>query len=117
YIFNLTAKLSLTVEDIIAKNPDVVITIDSPGFNFRLVEKLRKAGVKSKFVHYVAPTVWAYKPERAQKCARLFDHMLVLLPFEPPYFEKVGLACTFVGHPVIAETQVGDANAFREKYQ
>ena len=73
--------------------------------------------MRCKFVHYVAPTVWAYKPERAEYCAKLFDHMLVLLPFEPPYFTKVGLACTWVGHPVIAETQSGNGAAFRSKYE
>ena len=72
---------------------------------------------KTKFVHYVAPSVWAYKPQRAAKCAKLFDHLLALLPFEPPYFEKAGLASTWVGHPVIAETQTGDGRAFREKYE
>lgn len=117
YLFNLTARINYTVEDIIAKAPDIVVTIDSPGFCFRVVERLRAHGLKAKFVHYVAPTVWAYKPERAERCAKLFDHMLLLLPFEPPYFEKVGLPCTFIGHPVVNETSSGDGAAFREKYQ
>jgi len=117
YIFNLTARIHSTVEDISAKHPDVVITIDSPGFCFRVVGKLRKENFKTKFVHYVAPSVWAYKPERAAKCAKLFNHLLALLPFEPPYFEKVGLKCTWVGHPVVAETSIGDGAAFRKKYE
>lgn len=117
YIYNVFARISATVDDIIAKQPDVVVTIDVPGFNLRVVERLRKAGIKTKFIHYVAPTVWAYKPQRAELCARLFDHMMVLLPFEPPYFEKVGLPCTFVGHPVVVETQAGDGQAFRAKYE
>ncbi len=116
YIFNLSARINLTVDDILAKQPDTVVTIDSPGFCFRVVKKLRKENLKAKFVHYVAPTVWAYKPQRAQKCAQLFDHLLCLLPFEPPYFEKVGLPCTWVGHPVVAETAIGDGAAFRKKY-
>ena len=94
----------------------MVVTIDVPGFSFRVVERLRKENSPCKFVHYVAPTVWAYKPQRAELCAKLFDHMLVLLPFEPPYFTKVGLPCTFVGHPVIAETTSGDGAAFRQKF-
>jgi len=118
YMFNIAVRIRQTVDDIMERNPDVVITIDVPGFSMRVVERLRKEkNLKSKFVHYVAPTVWAYKPRRAEKCARLFDHLLVLLPFEPPYFDKVGLPCTWVGHPVIAETTVGDGAAFREKYQ
>jgi lipid-A-disaccharide synthase len=117
YLYNIFARINTAVEDVLAKQPDVVITIDVPGFAFRVVERLRKENAKSKFVHYVAPTVWAYKPERAEYCAGLFDHMLTLLPFEPPYFEKVGLPCTFVGHPVVAETAAGNGKAFREKYQ
>lgn len=117
YILKLAGRINFTVEDILAKQPDIVITIDSPGFCFRVVKKLRAAGCKAKFVHYVAPTVWMYKPERAALCAKLFDHMLLLLPFEKPYFEKAGLACTFVGHPVVCETSAGDGKAFREKYQ
>lgn len=116
YVFNIFARISRTVEDIRFKQPDVIVTIDVPGFNFRVVERLRKENFQSTFVHYVAPTVWAYKPQRAQLCAKLFDHMLLLLPFEPPYFTKVGLACTFVGHPVIAETPIGDGATFRTKY-
>lgn len=116
YVFNIFARINATVEDIRHKKPDMVITIDVPGFNLRVVERLRKENHPAKFVHYVAPTVWAYKPERAKLCAKLFDHMLVLLPFEPPYFEKEGLPATFVGHPVVAETPVGNGPAFREKY-
>ncbi len=116
YAFNLMARISLTVEDVKNHAPDVVITIDSPGFCFRVAKKLREQKLRSKFVHYVAPTVWAYKPERAEKCAALFDHMLVLLPFEPPYFTSKGLPCTFVGHPVVAETTAGNGSIFREKY-
>lgn len=117
YLFRTITHIASTVADITLKQPDIVITIDSPGFCFRVVEKLRKAELKSKFVHYVAPTVWAYKPKRAEKCAKLFDHMLLLLPFEPPYFTKVGLGCTFVGHPVVCESKAGDGLAFRTKYE
>lgn len=118
YAYHVLTRINATVDDIMLKQPDIVVTIDSPGFNFRVVEKLRKEHNPScKFVHYVAPTVWAYKPERAKRCAQLFDHMLVLLPFEPPYFEKEGLATTFVGHPVVAETSVGKGDDFRSKYE
>lgn len=116
YIFRTIAHINLTVADITVKEPDMVITIDSPGFCFRVVEKLRKSYIETKFVHYVAPTVWAYKPQRAKKCAKLFDHMLVLLPFEPQYFNKVGLESTFVGHPVVYEGNKGDGSVFRRKY-
>lgn len=95
-------RINQTVNDILLNKPDIVVTIDSPGFNLRVAKKLRKRlGNDITLVHYVAPTVWAYKPTRAQKFATLFDHLLVLLPFEPPYFEEVGLPSTFTGHPTV----------------
>lgn len=117
YIFNLTARMQQTVDDILAKRPDIIVTIDSPGFNFRVVKKLRQEHCRATLVHYVAPSVWAYKPERAKKCAALYEHLLCLLPFEPPYFEKEGLRCTWVGHPVVAETTSGNGKDFRRKYE
>ncbi len=95
------------------ERPAAIVTIDAPGFNFRLAKRLAGSGIP--IVHYVAPTVWAWRPGRAKAIAPLFDHLLALLPFEPPYFDKVGLDCTFVGHPVV-ETQRGDGPAFRERH-
>ncbi|MCB2082415.1 MAG: lipid-A-disaccharide synthase, partial [Rickettsiales bacterium] len=95
--------------------PDVVVTIDAPGFNFRVAKALQGSGIT--LIHYVAPTVWAYKPQRAEKVAALFDQLIVLLPFEPPYFEKVGIPCTYVGHPVVEETVTGgDPLRFRKTH-
>lgn len=116
YVFNLTARIHKTADDIQAKDPHIVVTIDCPGFCYRVVRRLRQENYRSLFVHYVAPTVWAYKPERAEKCAAIFDHLLALLPFEPPYFKKASLPCTFVGHPAVVETQAGDGAAFRDKF-
>jgi lipid-A-disaccharide synthase len=108
HIFRLKRRIRETVAMIEAQRPDMVLTIDSPGFTFRVVRMLRERGVVApKFVHYVAPTVWAYKPERAAKTAALFDALLVLLPFEPPYFTAHGLATYFVGHPVVDAPPVG----------
>jgi lipid-A-disaccharide synthase len=92
-------------------HPDVLVTIDAPGFNFRLARRLAGSGIPR--IHYVAPSVWAWKPGRAKKIAPLFDHVMALLPFEPPYFEAVGLPTTFVGHPAVEDVQSGDADAFR----
>ncbi len=119
HIRKLKARMAQVAADIIAKQPDVVVTIDSPGFNFRLVKMLRASGEANniKFMHYVAPTVWAYKPKRAEKIAKIFDKLLVLLPFEPPYFEKHGLSTKFVGHPVLEDDYTrADEHAFREKH-
>ena len=93
--------------------PDCLITIDSPGFNRRLVQAVQDMDLLK--IHYVAPTVWAYKPKRAVRMAALYDHLLTLLPFEPPWFEREGLATTFVGHPAIEaeRNHAGDPRAFR----
>lgn len=119
HIRKLKTRMRQVAEHIIKKQPDVVVTIDSPGFNFRLVKMLRTSGKVNhiKFIHYVAPTVWAYKPKRAKKIAKLFDKLLVLLPFEPPYFEKEGLSTEFIGHPVLEEDYTrADGIHFREKH-
>ena len=81
--------------------PSVVVTIDSPAFTFRVQRRLSGLGVPR--VHIVAPQVWAYRPGRAATLHRFVDHLLLLLPFEPPFFARYGLACTFVGHPMIEE--------------
>ncbi|MEK9662094.1 MAG: lipid-A-disaccharide synthase, partial [Alphaproteobacteria bacterium] len=93
--------------------PDVLITIDSPGFVFRVVKRLRRRDFPR--IHYVAPTVWAWKPGRVHKFRRHFDHLLALLPFEPDYFSAVGLPCTFVGHPVVERD--ADAAADRQRFR
>lgn len=107
-----------TAQDIAKQKPDIVITIDSPGFNFRLASLLKKNPQTQaiKRIHYVAPSVWAYKPQRAAKTAHLFDKLLAVLPFEPPYFDKEGLPTVFVGHPVLWQEQKGDAVAFRNRH-
>jgi lipid-A-disaccharide synthase len=71
----------------------------------------------SPCIHYVAPSVWAWRPGRAKKVAKFLDHLLTLLPFEPPYFEEHGLKSTFVGHPIVERIgQRGDAARFRKKH-
>lgn len=115
HIPRLLKRIKQTVVQILEEQPDVVITIDSPGFTTRLAKQLRKHNITVPLVHYVAPTVWAYKPERAKTFAQLFDHLMVILPFEPPYFEKEGLATQYVGHPVVEEPIAqGDGHKFRE---
>jgi len=118
HIPRLLKRINETAEDIRKLQPRVLVTIDSPGFCMRLVSKLqemRRNG--TRFVHYVAPSVWAYRPERADKIARLYDHLMCLLPFEPEYFKYKKIACSFVGHPVITnEGWKGDGKLFRERH-
>ena len=107
---HLKRRIRETAEAVIAAAPDVLITIDSPDFSLR-VARLVKEGSAIRTVHYVAPTVWAWRAGRAQKMARWIDHVLALFPFEPPYMTAAGMRCDFVGHPVVAEPQATEAEA------
>ena len=111
----LLARLRQTAAAARALRPDAVVTIDSPEFSFRLARRLAGAGMP--LIHYVAPQVWAHRSGRAARLPRLLDHMLTLLPFEPPFFETFGLPCSFVGHPVVEEgADRGDGPAFRARH-
>lgn len=115
YIPKFLYRIKQAISDVVSINPDAVITIDSPGFCFR-VAKAIKGKVNAKLIHYVAPTVWAYKPDRAKKIAGIFDHLLVILPFEPVYFIKEGLDTSFVGYPAIENLRVFPREVFRQKF-
>ncbi len=104
---HLRRRLHQTAEAVLAAKPDLLITIDSPDFCLR-VARLVRAKSAIRTVHYVAPSVWAWRAGRAAKMARCIDHVLALLPFEPPYMEAAGMECDFVGHPVVAEAQASD---------
>jgi len=103
HVLEIRGLIKKTVEHILKVNPQVLITIDSPGFNFRVVEEIKKLAPHIVRVHVVAPSVWAYKPERAIKTAWIYNHLLTLLPFEPPLFEKYGLKSDFIGHPIFEQ--------------
>ncbi|MDE9449008.1 lipid-A-disaccharide synthase [Aliiroseovarius sp. Z3] len=122
--FHLKRRIRETAEAVIAANPDVLITIDSPDFCLRVARIVKEDEVEGltfghdiPTVHYVAPSVWAWRPKRAEKMAQWIDHVLALLPFEPPYMEAAGMSCDFVGHPVVAEPTASDteAQAFRDQ--
>lgn len=112
---HLKRRIRETAAAIAAARPDVVITIDSPDFCLRVLSLARAANPGLRTVHYVAPTVWAWRPGRAVKMARVVDHVLALLPFEPPLMHDAGMSCDFVGHPVVAEPVAtpAEARAFR----
>lgn len=101
----LFARRDQMVEAILADPPDALITIDSPDFCLRVVKKVKAARPDIPSIHYVAPSVWAWRPKRAQKMARIVDHVLALLPMEPPLMQAAGVSCDFVGHPIVAEPQ------------
>ena len=103
----LTRRIRETVNAIIKEKPDFVLTIDSPGFARSVVGRLRKSrdgrcliADGLRFHHVVAPQVWAWRPGRAKKYAKLFDKLYAFFDFEVPYFTKYGLDTVAVGHPV-----------------
>ena len=97
--------------------PDALVTIDSPDFCLRVARAARAVAPGLGTIHYVAPTVWAWRPGRAAKMAEVIDHVLALFPFEPPYMEAAGMTCDFVGHPVVAQPRAtpAEASAFRDR--
>ncbi|MEB3702222.1 Lipid-A-disaccharide synthase [Candidatus Bealeia paramacronuclearis] len=113
---HLLKRLKQTIITIQKEKPDVVVTIDSPDFSFRVAKAIRKSRTENspKLIHYVAPTVWAWRPGRAKKIAKIYDELWCLYPFEPPYFEKHGLPTKFLGHP-LAQIPEGHAARFYEK--
>lgn len=113
----LKARIHEMAQAVIDTKPDVLITIDSPDFCLR-VARLVKAATDIPTVHYVAPTVWAWRAGRAAKMAKHIDHVLALFPFEPPLMKEAGMSCDFVGHPVVAEqiATADEAAAFRAQH-
>ncbi|MDP9125500.1 MAG: lipid-A-disaccharide synthase, partial [Pseudomonadota bacterium] len=83
---------------LIAERPDVFVGVDAPDFNFGLEKRLREAGIKT--VHFVCPSIWAWRGERVKTLAASADHVLCLFPFEPELLHAHGIKATYVGHPL-----------------
>jgi lipid-A-disaccharide synthase len=83
---------------LLAERPAVVVGVDSPDFNLRLEMQLRGAGVPT--VHYVSPSIWAWRPGRIEKVRRAADRVLLVFPFEQKIYDEAGIAATYVGHPL-----------------
>ncbi len=113
--FHLKRRIRETTAAIAAEAPAVVVTIDSPDFCLRVLALAKAGNPDLKTVHYVAPSVWAWRPGRAKKMARVVDHVMALLPFEPPYMTDAGMTCDFVGHPIVAQplATADEAASFR----
>lgn len=100
------------------QQPDALITIDLPDFNFQVAKRLKQRGIyKGKIIHYVAPTVWAWRPGRAKKIAAFLDGIMCLFPFEPPYFEEHKLEAKYVGHPLVYQDHKKETDSFRRQYE
>ena len=114
-VMQLRRRLRETISDIAARRPDVVVTIDSPGFSLRVLRAITPLGLKR--AHYVAPQVWAWHEKRVRHYPGLWDQLLCLLPFEPAFFAQHNLPAVFVGHPVLESgAGSGDGVRFRTRH-
>jgi lipid-A-disaccharide synthase len=114
-VFSLRRRIAETIVAIRAQNPDILVTIDSPGFCLRVLKALRTSGIKR--VHYVAPQVWAWRQNRVKEFPGLWDELLCLLPFEPEFFGAHGVRAVFTGHPVLnSGADAGNAERFRQAH-
>ena len=93
--------------DLLRYKPDVVILVDYPGFNLRIAKFAHRNGMK--VCYYISPQVWAWKRHRVHKIKKCVDKMLVILPFEEPFYKEYGVDVTFVGHPLLDELAKLDA--------
>jgi len=115
-IIALNRRLQQTIEAIKTQKPDLLLTIDSPGFTLRVLNALREDKTLKK-IHYVAPQVWAWRQNRVKKFPGLWDELLCLLPFEPAFFAPHNLHANFTGHPVLESgADQGDAEKFRRQH-
>ncbi|WP_372800132.1 lipid-A-disaccharide synthase [Paracoccus seriniphilus] len=114
----LKRRIAQTAAAVAEAQPAALITIDSPDFCLRVAAAAREADAKLRTVHYVAPSVWAWRPGRAVKMAKVIDHVLAILPFEPPLMQAAGMTCDFVGHPVATARVAGpdEAALFRDRH-
>lgn len=103
-IFKIKAKINETVKKILDFDPDILFSVDSPDFTLRVskIIKLKKPDVKT--IHFIAPKVWAWRESRVKKMKSYLDHILLLFNFEKKYFDKEKLKNTFVGHPILDNT-------------
>jgi len=108
----LIRRIGQTAEAIVAAKPDCLITIDSPDFSLRVAKKVRAADPTIPIVHYICPSVWAWRPGRAQAMKPHVDHILCILPFEPDELKRLGgPPGTFVGHRLATDSGLRGAAA------
>lgn len=108
--FSLVKKIAFCKADIAAWQPDVVILIDYPGFNFKIAEFAHNAGFK--VFYYIAPKLWASREGRIRKLRAWVDRLFIIFPFEESYFRERGVPCTYVGNPLL--DAIDDSPALQE---
>ena len=106
-IFKIKKKINETVDEIIKFNPDILFSVDSPDFTLRVAKRIKRINNNIKTIHYVAPQVWIWREGRVKKFKKYVDHMLLLFNFEKKYFDKENIKNTFVGHPLLENSDIG----------
>ncbi len=101
HLYGLLKLRRSLLKQLLAEKPDIFIGVDAPDFNFWLERKLKKHGIPT--IHYVSPSIWAWRGGRVGKIKRAVSHVLALFPFEPALYEKAGVPVTYVGHPLADE--------------
>ncbi|MCI5076980.1 lipid-A-disaccharide synthase [Oricola sp.] len=110
----LMMRIRQTADALIAARPDAIIMIDSPDFSHRVAKRVKQALPDTPIVKYVAPSVWAWRPERARKMAAHIDHILAILPFEPAVMKRLeGPPTHYVGHPLASDPDLAEVWAER----
>jgi len=106
-VYPLVRRLARQTGELAAREkPDVAVLIDSWGFNLRVAHAIRRANPAVTLIKYVAPQVWATRPGRARTLARAVDQLLTIHAFDAPWFERAGLATTFVGNPILSRPEL-----------
>ncbi len=101
HLYGLLKLRKSLLKQLLAEKPDIFIGVDAPDFNFWLERQLKKRGIPA--IHYVSPSIWAWRGGRMAKIKRAVSHVLALFPFEPALYEKAGVPVTFIGHPLADE--------------
>lgn len=101
HLYGLLKLRKSLLKQLLAEKPDIFIGVDAPDFNFWLERQLKKRGIPA--IHYVSPSIWAWRGGRMAKIKRAVSHILALFPFEPALYEKAGVPVTFIGHPLADE--------------
>ncbi len=101
HLYGLLKLRKSLFKQLLAEKPDIFIGVDAPDFNFWLERKLKNHGITT--IHYVSPSIWAWRGGRMGKIKRAVSHVLALFPFEPALYEKAGVPVTYVGHPLADE--------------
>jgi lipid-A-disaccharide synthase len=116
-ILKIRRIINNVTQAVLELKPDIVITIDSPDFTLRVAKKIKSNNPKIKILHYVAPSVWGWRPKRVLTVKAAVDKLLTILPFEKEIFEEKKVSTTFVGHPItnMAKPKI-TFNEFNSKY-